>query len=90
MAPIDVALFWILRGYSSLAPPKSLSIPSHLSFAEIHDFLLSILLLSSHLHQYPPSRQYQKAFWKWAIQILEDLLPEVGTIPTRVKLALAV
>ena len=88
MAPINVALFRILRGYSSLAPPKSLSIPSHLSFAEIHDFLLSTLLLNSHLHQYPPSRQYQKSFWKWAIQILEDLLSEVGRISTRVKLAL--
>ncbi|KAF8347544.1 putative methyltransferase-domain-containing protein [Amanita rubescens] len=83
MTPIDIALFKILRGYSSLAPPKSLCVPSHYSFTDIHDFFLSILLLSPHLHQYPPSRQYQKPFWKWAIQIMEDLLTEDEEIDSR-------
>ncbi len=90
MAPIDIALFKILRGYSSLAPPKSLCVPSHYSFTDIHEFFLSILLLNPHLHQYPPSRQYQKAFWKWAIQIMEDLLTEVCGTVARAKLVLTV
>lgn len=90
MASIDIALFKILRGYSSLAPPKSLCVPSNYSFTYIHDFFLSILLLSPHLHQYPPSWQYQRAFWKWAIQMMEALLPEVCRTASRVKLVLTV
>ncbi|KAF8625666.1 hypothetical protein AX15_005245 [Amanita polypyramis BW_CC] len=85
MTTIDAALFNILEGYSSLAPPNSFFIPSYLPPAEIHSFFLSTVLLNPYLQQYPPSRQYQKTFWKWAIHAMEDLLSnsEDGEIDPR-------
>ncbi|KZP28831.1 hypothetical protein FIBSPDRAFT_917512 [Athelia psychrophila] len=69
-------LFDILRGYSSLVPPKLLLFPKELPFTEIRDFLVKALLLAKdvpHLQAYPPSDQYQFSFWKWAIHNLEEM-----------------
>ncbi|KAF7302573.1 hypothetical protein HMN09_00891800 [Mycena chlorophos] len=38
----------------------------------VHDFVLNHLLLDPHLAAYPPSEQYQKTFWKWMVQNLEQ------------------
>lgn len=66
-------LFNILRAYATLQPPKSIQKPE-VPFSAAHDFLLQRLLLSPHFNDYPPSRQYQITFWKWAIEWLESLM----------------
>nr|GAT55611.1 predicted protein [Mycena chlorophos] len=38
----------------------------------VHDFVLNHLLLDPHLASYRPSEQYQKTFWKWMVQNLEQ------------------
>ncbi|KAI0304591.1 putative methyltransferase-domain-containing protein [Russula brevipes] len=73
-ATLDPALFDLLRAYSALKHPRSLSLPSHLPFLQIHDFVLSRILLSPHLLQYPPSHTYQLSFWKWVVEHLEIIL----------------
>ena len=70
----NTALFSILQAYSALKPPRFLSFPSHLSFHQVHHFMLSSILLNPHLLQYPPSHTYQLTFWKWVIEHLETLL----------------
>ncbi|KAI0937170.1 hypothetical protein AcV5_005131 [Taiwanofungus camphoratus] len=72
MSDRSAHLFYILRGYAALSPPKLLTVPSRLPFTELHDFLLNLVLFNSHLQVYPPSQQYQISFWKWAIQQLEE------------------
>ncbi|KAI0308108.1 hypothetical protein B0F90DRAFT_1680221 [Multifurca ochricompacta] len=71
---MDPTLFSLLQAYSSLKHPRLLSFPSHLPFSQVHDFLLSSVLLNPHLLQYPPSHTYQLFFWKWVIEHLEPLL----------------
>ncbi len=66
-------LFDVLRAYATLQPPRSIERPDA-SFSTIHDFLLHHLLLNPHFADYPPSRQYQIAFWKWSIEWLEGLM----------------
>ncbi|KIY50680.1 hypothetical protein FISHEDRAFT_11607, partial [Fistulina hepatica ATCC 64428] len=68
---VDAALFNLLRGYAALTPPARLKYPLHLSTQEVHDFLITNVLCSDHLHTYSPSAEYQKSFWKWAISHLE-------------------
>lgn len=77
----DPALFSILQAYSALKHPRFLSFPSHLPFLQVHDFLLSSLLLNKRLLQYPPSHTYQLSFWKWAIEHLEILLGDEAGVP---------
>ncbi|KAI9454826.1 hypothetical protein F5148DRAFT_1378176 [Russula earlei] len=69
-----MSLFSLLQAYSALKHPRLISIPSHLPFLQLHDFLLSEILLNPHLLQYPPSNTYQLSFWKWVIDRLEILL----------------
>ncbi|KAJ6601329.1 hypothetical protein DFH09DRAFT_969966 [Mycena vulgaris] len=64
-------LFQTLRGYASLIPANHLQFPSHLQAHDIHDFLVDHILTSAHFQAYPPSKQYQKSFWKWIIPHLE-------------------
>ncbi|KAH9178828.1 hypothetical protein EDB89DRAFT_1812582, partial [Lactarius sanguifluus] len=68
------ALFKLLQAYSTLKHPRLLSLPSHLSFPQVHHFVLSSILLNPHLLQYPPAHTYQLSFWKWVIERLEILL----------------
>ncbi|KAJ7146268.1 hypothetical protein C8R44DRAFT_757025 [Mycena epipterygia] len=75
---VHADLFQILRGYASLIPPNHLQFPSELQAQAIHDFLVDHVLLSVHFQTYPPSKQYQKSFWKWIIPHLEKKL---GTDP---------
>ncbi|KAI9444909.1 hypothetical protein H4582DRAFT_2108691 [Lactarius indigo] len=70
----DPALFNLLQAYSALKHPRLLSFPSHLSFPQVHHFVLSSILLNPHLLQYPPAHTYQLSFWKWVIENLEILL----------------
>lgn len=81
LEPLDPALFSLLQAYFALKHPRFLSFPSYLPFLEVHDFLLSSILLNPHLLQYPPSHTYQLSFWKWAIEHLEKLLgDEAGVL----------
>ncbi|KAF9469744.1 putative methyltransferase-domain-containing protein [Collybia nuda] len=73
MTLLTLELFEILRGFSSLVPPNSLIFPTRLSSSLIHDFFLTSILTSPHFKIFPPSVQYQKQFWKWAITHLETL-----------------
>jgi len=70
---MDSQLFTLLHGVFSLRPLNTLRFPSCLSAVQINDFLLNNLLLNQHFQQFPPSSQYQKRFWKWAISHLETL-----------------
>ncbi|KAH8997412.1 hypothetical protein EDB92DRAFT_2101464, partial [Lactarius akahatsu] len=70
----NTALFNLLQAYSALKHPRLLSFPSHLSFPQVHHFVLSSILLNPHLLQYPPAHTYQLSFWKWVIERLEILL----------------
>lgn len=68
---MDSQLFALLHGFFSLTPLNALRFPSRLSAVQINNFLLNNLLLNQHFQQFPPSSQYQKRFWKWAITHLE-------------------
>ncbi|KAF9566898.1 hypothetical protein CPC08DRAFT_681596 [Agrocybe pediades] len=63
----------LLRSFYSLAPVNSLKLPNDCSFAAISQCLVANILQDDHFLSYPPSRQYQRRFWKWAIESLEDL-----------------
>ncbi|KAJ7044966.1 putative methyltransferase-domain-containing protein [Mycena alexandri] len=78
MVSIHSDLFQILRGYASLIPPNYLQFPSHLEAQTINDFLVHHVLLNPHFQQYPPSKQFQKLFWKWVIPHLEKKLETEG------------
>ncbi|KAI0684765.1 putative methyltransferase-domain-containing protein [Cytidiella melzeri] len=67
------SLYEILRGYAVLCPPRHLRFPADLAFAQVHDFFLSRLLLNPHFIEYPPSSEYQRVFWKWAVSNLEKM-----------------
>lgn len=58
--------------FALLVPPSSLLLPDK-SFEEIHDELVNKILLDAHLNEYPPSKEYQLSFWKWAVKRLETL-----------------
>lgn len=70
--PVHRDLFALKRAYAALRPPAQITFPGYLGFSTIHEFLLQSILLDPHLQQYPPSRQYQTVFWKWAIAHLES------------------
>ncbi|KAJ7508581.1 hypothetical protein B0H11DRAFT_1848194 [Mycena galericulata] len=82
-------LFQILRGYAALIPPNHLSFPSHLQAEVIHDFLVDRVLTNPHFKTYPPSKEYQKSFWKWIILHLERKLGDsVGSSPIQTRIRL--
>ncbi|KAI0778766.1 putative methyltransferase-domain-containing protein [Trametes elegans] len=64
-------LFYVLRGYATLQAPKTIEKADVLFFA-LHGFLLDHILVNRHFQAYPPSKQYQVSFWKWAIEWLEQ------------------
>ena len=68
------SLLDILRGYGALCSPRYLEFPIDLSFPQVHDFFVKRLLLNSHFVAYPPSPEYQKIFWKWVVEKLEQLI----------------
>ncbi|KAF9055987.1 hypothetical protein BJ165DRAFT_1430026 [Panaeolus papilionaceus] len=70
---MDRQLFALLRGFYALTSVNKLQFPKGLSPSVINEFLLSDILLDPHFQQYPPSRQFQKQFWKWAIANLEQM-----------------
>ena len=83
MVTLHKDLFDILLGYSALTIPRNLHFPLHLSFNDVHDFLVETVLLCDdlpHLKAYPPSNEYQYTFWKWAIQGLEDMWTDEACI----------
>ncbi|PPR06599.1 hypothetical protein CVT24_001784 [Panaeolus cyanescens] len=70
---MDPQLFILLQDFYSLKPTNKLNFPKGVSPTKINDFLLIDILFDSHFQQYPPSQQYQKQFWKWAIENLEQM-----------------
>ena len=70
------ALIDLLRGYATLHSPRFLRFPIELSFAQIHGFLLNVVLTNPYFATYPPAEQYQQQFWKWAIGHLESMSQE--------------
>ncbi|KAF8240765.1 hypothetical protein L208DRAFT_1420241 [Tricholoma matsutake] len=71
MTLLEPELFELLRGFYSLVPPHDMNLPVQQTHSTIHTFLLDAILFNPHFRQYPPSTQYQKAFWKWIIDHLE-------------------
>jgi len=71
---IPQELLCIIGSYGMLLPIRSLAVPSSITFREFHKFLIDSILLSPHFLTYPPSKKYQSIFWKWATEILENLL----------------
>ncbi|KAF5312270.1 hypothetical protein D9619_002810 [Psilocybe cf. subviscida] len=69
---MDAQFFTLLRDFLSLKPVNALTYPSNKSSTDVQDFLLNHVLLNLHAIAYPPSSQYQKRFWKWAIEHLEE------------------
>jgi len=65
-------LFQLLVGFAVLRPVNLLEWPTHISIDETHYFLLHSVFLSSHFSSYPPSLQYQRNFWKWVLENLEN------------------
>ncbi|KAE9409186.1 hypothetical protein BT96DRAFT_1012783 [Gymnopus androsaceus JB14] len=55
---IDLELFTLLRDYAAL----------------INRFVVDCILLNPHFQKYPPSKQYERAFYKTVIAKLEDAL----------------
>jgi hypothetical protein len=73
MTFLEPELFELLRGFYSLAPPHNMTFPVHMVPSTLHAFFLGFILSNSRLQQYPPSIQYQKTFWRWAIHHLEHM-----------------
>ncbi|KAJ3721890.1 hypothetical protein C8R42DRAFT_64503 [Lentinula raphanica] len=74
MNPMQRDMLDIIVGYAFLAQPRSIELPSGISFAEINRCLVEHIVLNPHFQLYPPSKQYQRAFWKTMIGRLEELL----------------
>ncbi|KAI0073952.1 hypothetical protein K474DRAFT_125683 [Panus rudis PR-1116 ss-1] len=72
------SLLNVLAAYASLTPPKFIEFPENISFAEAQEFFLKHLLLNKHFEKYPPSKQYDESFWKWAVEKLEKLAKAEG------------
>lgn len=70
---MDHQLFTLLRNYYALTPVNRLQLPLEPPLNRINDFLVCEILINEHHQQYPPSPEYQKRFWKWAIEHLEEL-----------------
>lgn len=71
---IDLELFTLLRDYAALVPARFIQFPAPLSFSEINRFVVDCILLNPHFQKYPPSKQYERAFYKTVIAKLEDAL----------------
>ncbi|KAK0465492.1 uncharacterized protein EV420DRAFT_1760162 [Desarmillaria tabescens] len=67
----DSELFTILREYAAIVPVSRIRFPYSSSKDTLHDFLLQSIILNPHFQKYPPSKQYQKSFWKCVVQHLE-------------------
>ncbi|KAI0363050.1 hypothetical protein BV20DRAFT_1040100 [Pilatotrama ljubarskyi] len=65
-------LFDVVRAYATLRAPQSIG-RVDIPFGIVHEFMLHRILLNPHFQKYPPSKQYQATFWKWAIEWLERL-----------------
>lgn len=77
MVLLHPRLFILWRSFGALNGPKGLALPSNteLSFDELHDFLV-VLAQDEHFKEYPPSNQFQRIWWKWAVLSLEERLSE--------------
>ncbi|GAV98902.1 Protein FAM86B1 [Lentinula edodes] len=74
MDSIRWEMFTVFRDYASLVPARFIQIPPNVPFAEINRCLVELLILNPHFQKYPPSKQYQRSFWKIIIGQLEDIL----------------
>ncbi|OSD03362.1 hypothetical protein PYCCODRAFT_268392 [Trametes coccinea BRFM310] len=80
---LPVQLFDVLRAYAALLPPRSIELAG-VSFETLHGFLLAHVLLNTHFNDFPPSKQYQLLFWKWAVDRLEQLASDPDQIDERI------
>jgi hypothetical protein len=73
----------LLYGYASLNLPSQdlkqtlMHTDNGVSPMLLHNFMLS-LLDNGHFHAYPPSPDFQKRWWKWAIGTLEGIMSHEG------------
>ncbi|KIK70540.1 hypothetical protein GYMLUDRAFT_32580 [Collybiopsis luxurians FD-317 M1] len=76
MSAIRRDIFTLLQNYASLTPLRFIQFPPKISFSDMNSNLVDFILLNPLLQKYPPSKQYQRSFWKAAISHLETLLAE--------------
>ncbi|KZT30931.1 hypothetical protein NEOLEDRAFT_1159994 [Neolentinus lepideus HHB14362 ss-1] len=76
MANIPRDFYNLLREYGALLPSRLLRFPLGIPWPELHNLLLENVLLDQHFTSYPPSVEYQRAFWKAAIDHLEANIPD--------------
>lgn len=70
-------LFPFIQRYGLLAPVDESLWPLDTSTEDIQDYLIKHILTSVHFETYPPSKTYQRKFWKWTIEKIEELGKEV-------------
>lgn len=59
----------LLRVFGALQLPSQYC--SSLNVYGLQEFILEKILLSSHFEKYPPSKAYQRLFWKWVVERIE-------------------
>ncbi|KAK0481801.1 hypothetical protein IW261DRAFT_1102940 [Armillaria novae-zelandiae] len=67
----DPQLFTVLQEYAAIVPASRMQFPHFISKETFHEFLLQSIILDPHFSKFPPSKQYQKSFWKRVVQYLE-------------------
>ena len=73
MDETEQELVKVLQWFATLKSVKTFRLPTDMQFLRVHEFFLKYILLSAHFKDYPPSKDYQYSFWKWAINYLESL-----------------
>ena len=63
----------IQRIYGALLPPAEL--PEHIY--RFQDQLVEYIIYCEHFGKYPPARSYQRKFWKYAVEKIEEANEEV-------------
>ena len=65
-------VFELIRHYARLVPITELQWPSKTPVCEIQRDLIDHILDNAHFTDYPPSLSYQKRFWKWVVEKIEE------------------
>lgn len=67
--PMDRDQLSLLRVFGALQLPGQYC--SFVDVCSLQKFIVENILLSSHFEKYPPSRAYQRLFWKWIVARIE-------------------
>lgn len=62
----------LIRGYSAVVPTRNLQFPILYDCESLQICLIKDILTDRHLNTSPPSTQYQRSFWKWVLNHLEE------------------